>query len=120
MAEMIELAGGVPLFARPRERGQRLTWEQVLDADPQILVLMPCGQHLAEALGTFAPTVLPARWGELCGVREERVFAVDGNAYFSVPGPRAVDGLEILWALMKGTGLKKLPDACRVRVPAQS
>lgn len=75
-------------------------------------------QHLAEALMTFAATVLPARWAELRAVRENRVFAVDAKAYFSVPGPRVVDGLEILSAVVKGTGFEKLPEAGCVRVPA--
>lgn len=67
---------------------------------------------------TFAATVLPARWAELRAVRENRVFAVDAKAYFSVPGPRVVDGLEILSAVVKGTGFEKLPEAGCVRVPA--
>jgi iron complex transport system substrate-binding protein len=61
-----------------------------------MLVLMPCGFHLDETVEEWARTPRPAFWDELEAARRGQVFAVDGSAYFSRPGPRIVDGIELL------------------------
>jgi iron complex transport system substrate-binding protein len=89
--QMIELAGGIDVLGFPGERSETTTWEMVAAAQPEIVVLMPCGydedRTLEEAL-QFAD--------ELRAVGARRVVAVNGGAYFSRPGPRLVDGLELL------------------------
>jgi iron complex transport system substrate-binding protein len=107
--EMIELAGGTPVLATPGEKSVRITWEQIRAADPEIVVVMPCGYHLAETIAQFRSIVLPGWWQELAAVRKGAVYAVDGTAYFSRPGPRLVDGAEVMAAIVTGAGFDHLP-----------
>ncbi len=109
--EMVEIAGGEAVLATPAEKSVRVTWEQVAASQPDIVVVMPCGYHLADTVAQFREMEagFPAEWRELPAVRERRVYAVDGSAYFSRPGPRVVDGLEILQAIVSGVGWESLP-----------
>ncbi|HEX4155179.1 MAG TPA: cobalamin-binding protein [Acidobacteriaceae bacterium] len=109
--EMVAIAGGDPVLATPAEKSVRITWEQIAAAQPEIVVAMPCGYHLEETIAQFqaAAAGYPAAWRELPAVAEGRVYAVDGSAYFSRPGPRLVDGLEILGAIVSGSGWERLP-----------
>jgi iron complex transport system substrate-binding protein len=94
--EMVGLAGGEELFAGPGERSVRLDWREVFGADPDVLVLMPCGFDAGRAeLEARALPGLPG-WPDLSAVRSGRVWAVDANSYFSRPAPRLVEGVEIL------------------------
>lgn len=114
--EMVGLAGGSAVLAMPGEKSVRITWEQVAAADPEVVVLMPCGYHLAETIAQFRSLPLPSQWRQLTAVRRGEVYAVDGTAYFSRPGPRLVDGLEILHAIQTGAGFDHLPAGCVARV----
>jgi iron complex transport system substrate-binding protein len=94
--EQIRRAGGWDLLGREGERSVPTTWAAVRDVDPELLVLMPCGFHLAETVEEWERTPRPPFWDELSAVRHGQVFAVDGSAYFSRPGPRVIDGVELL------------------------
>jgi iron complex transport system substrate-binding protein len=107
--EMVDLAGGDPVLATAGEKSVRITWEQIIDADPEIIVMMPCGYDLAQTVEQFRTLRLPEEWGSLAAVRDGQVYAVNGTAYFSRPGPRLVDGLEIIGAIVSGTGFERLP-----------
>jgi len=89
----------------------QITWEQIVASRPDIVVVMPCGYHLMDTVGQFREIErsFPAEWRELGAVRNGRVYAVDGSAYFSRPGPRVVDGLEILQAIVNGAAWESLP-----------
>ncbi|HLI77805.1 MAG TPA: cobalamin-binding protein [Acidobacteriaceae bacterium] len=100
--EMISLAGADPVLARAGEKSTRLTPEQVWAADPDIIVVMPCGYHLAETIEQYRQVEFPAGWTKLRAVQAGEVYAVDGSAFFSRPGPRLVDGLELLASLFRG------------------
>jgi iron complex transport system substrate-binding protein len=100
--EMVLLAGGHPVLATPGEKSVRVSFDQIWLADPDIIVVMPCGYHLQETVAQYRAVAFPESWGQLRAVREARVYAVDGSAYFSRPGPRLVDGLEILAAILRG------------------
>ena len=104
--EMITVAGGVPTIGRAGEKSVRVTWEQALAGDPDVVVCAPCGYDLAgsAALGEelLASGVLPP------GLP---VWAVDANASFARPGPRLVDGVESLARILDGTG----PEASSAR-----
>jgi iron complex transport system substrate-binding protein len=115
--EMVTLAGGDPVLALPGEKSVRLDWRRVMQADPEIIVLMPCGYHLAETVAQFRSLSLPAGWQQLTAVRTGRVYAVDGTAYFSRPGPRLVEGLEILHAILRERGWQALPPESVQRLP---
>lgn len=109
--EMVEIAGGEPVLATPTEKSVQITWQQIAASQPDIVVVMPCGYHLVETVRQFheIEKSFPAVWRELPAVRSGRVYAVDGSSYFSRPGPRVVDGLEILRAIISGDGWDFLP-----------
>jgi iron complex transport system substrate-binding protein len=94
--EQVRRAGGWDVLGTDGERSVETTWDAVAEMDPEMLVLMPCGFHLAETVEEWARTPRPAWYGELPAVRRGQVFAVDGSAYFSRPGPRVIDGIELL------------------------
>ena len=116
--EMVEIVGAEPVLASTGEKSRRITWEEVAEAQPEIVVVMPCGYHLAETVAQFHEISrgYPVQWGELPAVRDGQVYAVDGSAYFSRPGPRLVEGLEILRAIVSGEGWGKLPAECVARL----
>jgi iron complex transport system substrate-binding protein len=78
------------------ERSTQTTWAALREVDPEMIVLMPCGFHLAETVDEWTRAPRPAWWKELEAVRRGNVFAVDGSAYFSRPGPRVIDGIAML------------------------
>lgn len=100
--EMVEIAGGIDVFARPGDHSARLNWDQIRQADPDILVVMPCGHDEAGAAAQLSLIADRPEWRELRAVRGRRVFPVDANGCFSRPGPRLVDGIERLADLFHG------------------
>jgi iron complex transport system substrate-binding protein len=94
--EMVRIAGGEELFAGEGEPSVRLSWDEVFEAAPEVLVLMPCGFDAARTVEEAR--ALPDRpgWSDLPAVREGRLWAVDANSYFSRPAPRLVKGVELL------------------------
>jgi iron complex transport system substrate-binding protein len=94
--EMVELAGGIDTLARKGADSVRIPWQDVLDWSPEILVFSPCGFHLAQALQQISHLESQPGWAELPAVRNGRVYAVDANSYFARPGPRVVEGTELL------------------------
>jgi iron complex transport system substrate-binding protein len=94
--ELIELAGGTPVLANPRANSQRLEWSAIAAADPEAVVVAPCGFDLAKTKSAIAQLDGIAQWRSLAACRSGRVLALDGNAYFSRPGPRLVDATEIV------------------------
>lgn len=98
--EMVELAGGQDGLAQKAQPSREINWEQVLDSAPEVMVLMPCGFDVKRTCeDTHHLFALPG-WKELPAVKQGRVFAVNGHAYFNRSGPRLVDGLEILGQIM--------------------
>ncbi len=92
---MVDNAGGECLLAPPAGRSRVLTWEAIAAARPEIVVFMPCGYHLERAADEGRALLDQAA---LAGA--EQVWAVDADAYFSRPGPRVVDGVELLAAIL--------------------
>ena len=97
--EMARLAGARDVLGHEGESSVRVTWEQILSAGPEVIVLMSCGYDLQRNLDVWASITLPAQWEQLPAVKNGRVYAVDANAYFSRPGPRLVQGVELLAGL---------------------
>jgi iron complex transport system substrate-binding protein len=96
MPELIALSGGESGLA---ERGAHSTyadWRRIVEYDPQVIVIMPCGFDLERAMAEAQVLPAFAGWAELAAVRSGRVYAVDGSAYFNRSGPRLIDSLEIL------------------------
>jgi len=88
--EQVALAGGADVLGEPGARSRELAWDEVRAARPDIVVVMPCGwdARRAEQEARAIPDL------------RARVVAVDGNAYFSRPGPRLIDGIELLGSLL--------------------
>jgi iron complex transport system substrate-binding protein len=102
--EMIELAGGEAVLASRGTPSVRVTWEQIVSASPDVVVFMPCGYDLEAA--ALEATPLLGRT-ELAGVKA--FFAVDASSYFSRPGPRLVDGVEILASALHPDAVSESP-----------
>jgi len=98
--EMVTLAGGEDVLGRAGIPSFRVTWQQVFEARPDVVLLMPCGYNAEKAAREFSELELPVGWPDLPAVRTGRVFAVDANSYFSRPGPRLAVGLELLAELL--------------------
>lgn len=94
--EMVALAGGSDPLGKAGEPSERMTWERVLSCAPEILILMPCGFSVDRTLDEIHLLTDRPGWEALPAVRRGKVFAVNGHAYFSRPGPRLVEGTEIL------------------------
>src|SRR5713226_2982891 len=94
--EMVELAGGVDLLSRKGKDSVRIPWDDVLKWAPEVLIISPCGFNLKKALEHVAQLFDFPGWQDLPAVRLGRVFAVDASSYFARPGPRVIDGTELL------------------------
>ncbi|MGB3633211.1 MAG: cobalamin-binding protein [Rubrobacteraceae bacterium] len=111
--EMVRMAGGEELFAGPGERSMRLSWETVFEEDPDVLVMMPCGFDADRAVQEARQLPRLDGWEELTAVRNEQVWMVDANSYFSRPAPRLVDGVEILARILHPETFPGEPEAIR-------
>ncbi|HYN19454.1 MAG TPA: cobalamin-binding protein [Thermoanaerobaculia bacterium] len=100
--EMVEAAGGIDVFAKPGDHSARLTPQQLREADPDVVIVMPCGYDEPGAAAQLALVIGRPEWRELRAVREGRVYPVDANGCFSRPGPRLVDGIERLAEIFHG------------------
>ena len=98
--EMIRLAGGRDELAQEGCPSSQIDWSRIAEHDPEIIILMPCGFTLERTSEEFARVTLPDEWRGLSAVRSRQVYAVNGSAYFNRPGPRIVEGLEILAEIM--------------------
>ena len=98
--ELIEMAGGKPILAVKGQHSPYLSWENLADADPDVIVIMPCGFNLERTRQESQVLTQHPFWRQLRAVKQSQVFITDGNAYFNRPGPRLVDSLEILADLL--------------------
>jgi len=94
--QMVEIAGGADVLAVSGKPSMRIEWRDVLIAAPQVLALMPCGFSVDRAVSDVSLLTRLPGWRDLPAVRKENVFAVDASSYFSRPGPRLADGVELL------------------------
>ena len=94
--EMIEIAGAEDVLGRRGEPSEKVEWQSIRESAPEIIVLMPCGFDMPRTLREAGVLERLEGWHDLPAVKAGKVFAVNGHAFFSRPGPRLVDGLEIL------------------------
>lgn len=128
--QLVEAAGGRPLFATPGQHSPWLDWEAFLAADPEVIVLMPCGYRIAQAVAEIGRLSARPGWADLAAVRSGRVYAADGHHFFNRPGPRLVESAEILaeilddacgrpaaagerWLRLPATALRAAPELTR-------
>jgi iron complex transport system substrate-binding protein len=94
--ELVEIAGGEEPIAEKGRESVRISWDTVREAQPEVLVLACCGYPVERTVRDLPILQGYPGWEELPAVGNGQVYAVDGSAYFSRPGPRVVDSLEIL------------------------
>jgi iron complex transport system substrate-binding protein len=94
--ELVEMAGGRNLFGQAGKHSPWLGWEEIVAADPDIVLVLPCGFDIPRTRAELGPLLSRPEWNRLNAVRERRVCLMDGNQYFNRPGPRLADSLEIL------------------------
>ena len=94
--ELVHLAGGQPVFGQPGEHAPWISWESLAAADPDMLVLMPCGFSMARIQEELTVLTQHPLWPQLQAVQRQKVYLTDGNQFFNRPGPRLIESLEIL------------------------
>jgi iron complex transport system substrate-binding protein len=94
--EMIERAGGIDVFGSPRKPTFRVNLQDIVEATPDVIVVSPCGYGADQARNEYRAMDLPDQWNAIPAVRNNRVYALEANGYFSRPGPRLATGIEIL------------------------
>jgi iron complex transport system substrate-binding protein len=91
--EMIALAGGRELIGRAGERSFRITWDDVLTAQPDVILVIPCGYSAEAAQTEWESLPRPAGWFDIPAARTRQIYALDANSYCSRPAPRVVEGI---------------------------
>ena len=109
--ELIAYAGGESVFGEIGQHSPWLTWEELQAADPDVLVLSPCGFTLERTLQELPLLQQHPSWGSLQAVQQGRVYAIDGNNYLNRSGPRLVESAELLARVLWGELLGINPDA---------
>lgn len=111
MPELVTAAGGAYGMADPAERSRPREWAEVLEYDPEVLVVAPCGFGLGQTAANMADLTEREGWDELTAVREGRAWAMDGDHYVNRPGPRVVDTLEYLAPICQPDRFERAPPA---------
>ena len=107
--EMIEFAGGINLISKTGEHSRRMDLVEIKNSDPDIIILMPCGFDTVRTLSEYNAILKNnSAWNSLNAVKNNQVFAVDANSFFSKPSIRTVDGLEILAKIIQPDKFKDL------------
>jgi iron complex transport system substrate-binding protein len=94
--EMIERASGVDVFGSPRKPSFRVNLQDIVEAAPEVLLIAPCGYGAEQARDEYRAMTFPDQWNVIHAVRNNRVYALAANSYFSRPGPRLATGIETL------------------------
>jgi iron complex transport system substrate-binding protein len=94
--QMLEWAGAEDRNSRSGTDSVRIPWESVLEYQPEVIIVSPCGFNMEKALEQSKRLVERPGWNDLPAVKQGKVFAVDANSYFARPGPRIVEGVELL------------------------
>jgi iron complex transport system substrate-binding protein len=94
--ELVALAGGINLFGTAGKHSPWMTWQELVEREPDVIVALPCGFDLAKTRSEMAALTRRSEWEELNAVRRKRVYVTDGNQFFNRPGPRLLESLQIL------------------------
>ena len=96
MPALVAMAGGIDVLGADGQPSAWITWDDLVAADPDILIVAPCGFRIEDSQRDLHLLSSNPKWSSLRAVRNENVFIVDGNQFFNRPGPRLVESLEIL------------------------
>ena len=96
MPELVEMAGGQNIFGQAGKHSPWMSWEALLEADPDIIITTPCGFDIERTLEEMHLLSNKEQWRRLKAVGANKIFVADGNQYFNRPGPRLLESLQIL------------------------
>jgi iron complex transport system substrate-binding protein len=94
--QLVEMAGGINGISSTGDQSYRMEIDETIKFDPDIIVLMPCGFDVKRTISEYEKLANNIQWKSLAAVKNNQIYAVNANEYFSKPGPRTVTGLEIL------------------------
>lgn len=94
--EIVEIAGGTPVLTLAGKHSSYINFEDIVNVDPDILVIMPCGFSIQRTLQEINLLIDLPGWSDLKAVQNQKIFVVDGNQYFNRSGPRITDSIEIM------------------------
>ena len=114
--EQVAIAGGDHAFGKAGQRSVTTNAEEISAYAPEVIVLIPCGYYKEDILRQLPGAQLPAGWNDLPAVKDRQVWATDATSYFSRPGPRVVDGVEILARILHPDVFGAPNDSQAVRV----
>jgi len=117
--ELVEAAGAESALVETGVHSHWIEFDQVREADPDLIVLMPCGYGLEQTLGEARPMFACEPWTELRAVKQGRVFAVDGHHLFNRPGPRLIQSAQVLANIVEACSSATRPVQLSDRVPAE-
>ncbi len=100
MPELVSVAGGVSLFGEQGATSPYVSWQQLAESDPDVIVIAPCGYDISETKKELDVLTQNPLWSGLRAVADGKVFVADGNAYFNRPGPRLVETAEIMGEIL--------------------
>jgi len=107
--EMINYAGGINGLSETGHPSRKVKWDEILEFAPNKIIVMPCGFNINDTLDELDTVLSSNVWHRLPASRKGEVYLVDANSYFSRPGPRIVEGLEILAGILHPDIFKKTP-----------
>lgn len=96
MPELIEIAGGRSLLAQPGQHSPPLEWNDLIEADPDVILLVPCGFRISQTVADLNLLTQDVAWSKLCAAQRGQVYLIDGHHFFNRPGPRLVESAEIV------------------------
>ncbi|MGB3790626.1 MAG: cobalamin-binding protein [Phormidesmis sp.] len=99
--ELVNLAGGLDCFGKAGEHSDWMSWEALTAANPDIIIVLPCGYDLDQTRQATEEMAKHSSWQQLKAVRNQQVYLADGNQYFNRPGPRLVESGEILTEIIQ-------------------
>ena len=95
--QMVEIAGGTNIVSKTGEHSRKMTIDEVVSADPDIIIMMPCGFDTKRTISECTKSLQTnSKWKSLRAIRMNSAYAVDANSYFSKPSIRTITGIEIL------------------------
>lgn len=107
--EMIQIAGGINMISKIGEHSRRLDFQEVIESDPDIIIMMPCGFDTKRTISEYNNILKEnKKWNSLKAVKNNQIFAVDANSFFSKPSIRTIEGLEILAKIIHPSKFKDL------------
>jgi iron complex transport system substrate-binding protein len=118
--EQVAAAGGECLLGTASEKSVTIDYEQIFEAKPDVMVLIPCGYYTEDTCRQLASTYFPSNWREIPAVMNDNIWALDATSYFSRPAPRVVDGAEILAKIFHPEIFGELEEHEAVRVSRES